>query len=60
MLEYHKKDWGADFESKRVEIMKSVSSDFFTWDENGDKKVSRDELTHFWTNHQDLIEFVKF
>lgn len=34
MVEYHKKDWGADFEENREKIMESTQADFKFFDKD--------------------------
>ena len=47
-MEYHRKDWGTGYAEKRDEIEAQVNSDFDKWDLNGDKAVTKDEMTIFW------------
>ena len=64
IMEYHRKDWGAEFDKKEAEIRESVESDFKGWDKNGDKKISKEEMTIFWTKMFDKqpgsLKWVKF
>ena len=44
IMDYHRKDWGEDFEANKHNILSHVEVDFNRWDANKDKSISREEM----------------
>ena len=48
MMDFHRKDWGDEFDANFSAIKQSVENDIQQFDENKDQKVSKDEMAKFW------------